>query len=63
MHHLYKRVAEQSKYSLRQFKTTTNPDASYKSLNTVSKIQPSLKEFITYYHKIGFTNIQNYLNL
>ncbi|WP_308150207.1 transposase [Spiroplasma sp. AdecLV25b] len=63
MHTLYDTVAQQTKCTLQQFKTKTNPEASYKNLNKVSKIQSSLKEFITHYHGIGFTDIQQYLNL
>lgn len=60
---LYDTVAQQTKCTLQQIKTKSNPEAIYKNLNKVSKIQSSLKEFITHYHGIGFTNIQEYLNL
>ncbi|WP_342264158.1 hypothetical protein [Spiroplasma endosymbiont of Clivina fossor] len=44
-------------------KTTINPEASYRNLNKISKLQSSLKEALIHYHGLGFTNIQNYLNL
>lgn len=60
---LYDTVAKQTKSTLQQFKSTANKELNYKNLSNISKIQSSLKEFITHYHGIGFTNIQNYLNL
>ncbi|WP_342255641.1 hypothetical protein [Spiroplasma endosymbiont of Poecilobothrus nobilitatus] len=44
-------------------KTSTNHDASYRKLNKISKLQSNLKEYLIHYHGLGFTNIQNYLNL
>ncbi|WP_342264310.1 hypothetical protein [Spiroplasma endosymbiont of Clivina fossor] len=44
-------------------KTTINPEASYRNLNKISKLQSSLKEALIHYHGLSFTNIQNYLNL
>lgn len=63
MQTLYDIVAQQTKSTLQQFKSTVNKELNYQNLNNVSKIQSSLKEFITHYHGIGFTNVQNYLNL
>lgn len=63
MQTLYDTVVQQTKCTLRQFKTEVNPEASYKNLDKVSKIQSSLKEFITHHHGIEFTNIQQYLDL
>lgn len=63
MQTLYDIVAQQTNSTLQQFKSTANKELNYKNLNNVSKIQSSLKEFITHYHGMGFTNIQNYLNL
>jgi len=60
---LYDTVAKQTKCNLQQFKSSINKELNYKNLSNISKIQSSLKEFITHYHGIGFTNIQNYLNL
>ncbi|WP_342217855.1 transposase-like zinc-binding domain-containing protein [Spiroplasma endosymbiont of Amphimallon solstitiale] len=60
---LYDTVAKQTKSTIQQFKSKENKELNYKKLSNVSKIQSSLKEFITHYHGIGFTNIQNYLNL
>lgn len=60
---LYDTVAKQTKSTLQQFKSKENKELNYKNLSNISKIQSSLKEIITHYHGIGFTNIQNYLNL
>ncbi|WP_342252874.1 hypothetical protein [Spiroplasma endosymbiont of Zeiraphera isertana] len=60
---LYDTVAKQTKCTLKKFKSKDNKELNYKNLSNISKIQSSLKEFITHYHGIGFTNIQNYLNL
>ncbi|WP_342254205.1 IS1595 family transposase [Spiroplasma endosymbiont of Zeiraphera isertana] len=60
---LYDTVAKQTKCTLKKFKSKENKELNYKNLSNISKIQSSLKEFITHYHGIGFTNIQNYLNL
>lgn len=48
MQTLYNTVVQQTKYTVWQFKTKANPEASYKNLKKVSKIQSSLKEFITH---------------
>ncbi len=60
---LYDTVAKQTKCTLKKFKSKENKELNYKNLSNISKIQSSLKEFITHYRGIGFTNIQNYLNL
>lgn len=60
---LYDTVAKETKSTLQQFKSKENKKLNYKNLSNISKIQSSLKEFITHYHGIGFSNIQNYLNL
>ncbi len=63
MQPLYLLVAKQTSSTLYATKTRTNPDASYRKLNKISKLQASLKEALVHYHGLGFTNIQNYLNL
>lgn len=63
MQTLYDVIAQQTKSNLQQFKSTASKELNYKNLNNVSKIQSNLKEFLTHYHGIGFTNIQDYLNL
>lgn len=60
---IYDRVALQTKSKLQQFKLTANKTKCYQNLKNVSKAQSNLKEFLTHYHGIGFTNIQDYLNL
>lgn len=60
---IYDRVALLTKTKLQQFKNSTNKIKCYQNLKNVSKAQSNLKEFLTHYHGIGFTNIQNYLNL
>ncbi|WP_342219218.1 hypothetical protein [Spiroplasma endosymbiont of Amphimallon solstitiale] len=55
---LYDTVAKQTKSTIQQFKSKENKELNYKKLSNVSKIQSSLKEFITHYHHyhgIGFT--------
>ncbi|WP_215826430.1 hypothetical protein [Spiroplasma endosymbiont of 'Nebria riversi'] len=61
MQKLYFLVAKQTNYTLCVTKTTINPEASYRNLNKISKLQSSLKEALIHYHGLGFTNIQNYL--
>ncbi|WP_425378099.1 hypothetical protein [Spiroplasma endosymbiont of Polydrusus pterygomalis] len=63
MQSLYLLVAKQTSSTLYATKTRTNPDASYRKLNKIIKLQASLKEALIHYHGLGFTNIQNYLNL
>ncbi|WP_342264450.1 IS1595 family transposase [Spiroplasma endosymbiont of Clivina fossor] len=63
MHPLYDLVAIQTKCKLKQVKHNASKKASYYNLKNVSKVQSSIKEFLTHYHGIGFTNIQDYLNL
>ncbi|WP_342264825.1 IS1/IS1595 family N-terminal zinc-binding domain-containing protein [Spiroplasma endosymbiont of Clivina fossor] len=63
MQKLYFLVAKQTNSTLCVTKTTINPEASYRNLNKISKLQSSLKEALIHYHGLGFTNIQNYLNL
>ncbi|WP_215826659.1 hypothetical protein [Spiroplasma endosymbiont of 'Nebria riversi'] len=63
MKKLYFLVAKQTNSTLCVTKTTINPEASYRNLNKISKLQSSLKEALIHYHGLGFTNIQNYLNL
>ncbi|RUO86185.1 MULTISPECIES: hypothetical protein [unclassified Spiroplasma] len=63
MQPLYLLVAKQTNSTLYSTKTSTNPDTSYRKLNKISKLQSSLKEALIHYHGLGFTNIQNYLNL
>lgn len=63
MQPLYLLVAKQTNSTLYSTKTSTNPDISYRKLNKISKLQSSLKEALIHYHGLGFTNIQNYLNL
>ncbi len=63
MQPLYLLVAKQTSSTLYATKTRTNPDASYRKLNKISKLHAILKEALIHYHGLGFTNIQNYLNL
>ncbi|WP_215826137.1 transposase [Spiroplasma endosymbiont of 'Nebria riversi'] len=63
MQKLYFLVAKQTNSTLCVTKTTINPEANYRNLNKISKLQSSLKEALIHYHGLGFTNIQNYLNL
>ncbi|WP_342255885.1 IS1/IS1595 family N-terminal zinc-binding domain-containing protein [Spiroplasma endosymbiont of Poecilobothrus nobilitatus] len=63
MQPLYLLVAKQTNSILLATKTSTNPDASYRKLNKISKLQSNIKESLIHYHGLGFTNIQNYLNL
>lgn len=63
MQQLYLLVAKQTNSILHATKTRTNPEISYRKLNKISKLQSSLKEALIHYRGLGFTNIQNYLNL
>ncbi len=63
MQKLYFLVAKQTNSTLCVTKTTINPEDSYRNLNKISKLKSSLKEALIHYHGLGFTNIQNYLNL
>lgn len=63
MQPLYLLIAKQTNSILYSTKISTNPDTSYRKLNKISKLQSSLKEALIHYHGLGFTNIQNYLNL
>ncbi len=45
---LYDTVAKQTKCTLKKFKSKENKELNYKNLSNISKIQSSLKEFITF---------------
>jgi transposase-like protein len=60
---IYETVAKQTGCKLQQMKHSIDKENGYLNLKNVSKAQSNMKEFITHYHGIGFTNIQDYLNL